>query len=846
MKLPIGLPKKVKSTLHLNGNSEYSVFLFHAATKETSGSQSSLARASSDTGHPPPVPRKDMLRPRSPQDPTRPPMDIFRRPSLDMLRPSQDASRPSQDVLRPQDHSNPLQNSTTRRPITPIDPNPGSVRSILRDPKTPGTGQNVRFFSRDAYKVISPDQSMDTEYQSQLQSQPQSQPQPQPQQQEISFPDRLQRRTPENSNVPAVVARSSSYSKAARPSIVEVFSPLRDTDDSKTAPPPDSLSLMTPIPPPDFSNLFDMSQRLELPKIPPGLGFDVEEPLLDSAVELNETEIEGEHSEKAQLHTAMTSTPYRDLGKGKAKDNEKETEKENIPIDETIFHAKEKSPRLPSILHDRSQSFSFGQTVFYSLANNSNISPSPSPSRAAKSPTSDKDKDSRPSTSPVGRSRAMSDTVFQNMMRSSPKPPEADINDESSSDLVVYSGGSPEPDPFRVNATTYYTPQTMIPTTPPKEVVTHSRKTSKEESIIFSLQTQLALQKELCGQYETDLRARDELVEILGKKLGDTEKEEGKRRAALRTWKKKVAELEKTCRYLEEEVDGSRQESLERSVMDEASGEALRMLHRQIAGLEREKGEWGRKEGILREEMGTLEGLVKERSEDVMKLKETLWKRDESERELKEGIREAKEQMEQMGNLSFAGVDEDDLRKMVIESEQKGEEEKERHRVTEIRWEEERAELTMKVEDMKMEKEALEGELQDVKLKLSNRDEEFGMLKLELEAQWEHTEKATEKIETLKGGRGELEQERDALKGDVEELQERMGNLEIEWNESENRRAELEGEVQELWDAKEALEKERDQVFPDCHKTRGLDTDIFLSSFSLRNSFIANMNMLKN
>src|SRR5271170_7826931 len=31
-----------------------------------------------------------------------------------------------------------------------------SVRSILREPNTPGTGQSVRFFSRDHFKVISP------------------------------------------------------------------------------------------------------------------------------------------------------------------------------------------------------------------------------------------------------------------------------------------------------------------------------------------------------------------------------------------------------------------------------------------------------------------------------------------------------------------------------------------------------------------------------------------------------------------------------------------------------------------------------------------------------------------
>ena len=46
-------------------------------------------------------------------------------------------------------------------PILPLDAHQryGSVRSILRDRNTPASGQNVRFFSRDAYRVISPDVS---------------------------------------------------------------------------------------------------------------------------------------------------------------------------------------------------------------------------------------------------------------------------------------------------------------------------------------------------------------------------------------------------------------------------------------------------------------------------------------------------------------------------------------------------------------------------------------------------------------------------------------------------------------------------------------------------------------
>ncbi|KAF5376080.1 hypothetical protein D9615_007716 [Tricholomella constricta] len=810
----IGQPKKVKSPFNLgNGNN----------------SQASLSKLPTETKRPSPARRSsfDMLRPAN-ESSSRSAATIgagttLRRPSLDMLRFTQDA---------------PPTNEPS--PMTPsADIKCGSVRSILRDPKTPGTGQNVRFFSRDAYKVISPDQSMDAEFQPIMQENESPAQNTSP---EILL-DRLSRIGSEGPGTPAVT-RASSSAKAPRPSVTEVFSPMNSVDNP---PPPkeqatflNSTNLLSPIPPPDFADLFDMSHKLDLPKMPPGLGFEIEEPSLHNMTDMSMTDDgHGEPGARPAPMSAMTSTPFKDKGKCKAKDIplDVSAEKENMPIDETIFHAKEKSPRLPPALHDRSQSFSFGQTVFHSMINASGSAKS-SPNSSAVFSSSDlkpslldnytTDSPAR-AASPVFtkyRSRALSDTVFQSMMRSPPRPPEADINDESSQELVVYSGTPEQPDPFRANATTYYTPQTMIPVTPPQGAPKHVRKTSKEESIIFSLQTQLALQTELCGQYETDLRARDELVEILGKKLGDVEKEEGKRRSLLRSWKKKVQELEKACRYLEEEVEGSRQNSMERSIMDEASGEALRMLHRQIAVLEREKAEWGRKEEILRDEVATLEGLVKERSEDVMQLKETLWKRDESERELSQGILEAKEQIEQMGNVSCGLIDEEEMKKLVLEKEMRSEQERERHRVAEFGWEEERAEMMSKVQDLEADKTTLEAELENFKLQLNTRDEEYGVLKAELSAQWEHTEKASEKIEALEAQVLDLEKERDTLKADMEELQQKMANMDTEWNESENKKAELENEVQEVWNIKEDLEKEREQLEDQLQQERDHSEDL--------------------
>ncbi|KAJ7867411.1 hypothetical protein B0H14DRAFT_3441859 [Mycena olivaceomarginata] len=95
---------------------------------------------------------------------------------------------------------------------------------------------------------------------------------------------------------------------------------------------------LQPLAAPDLStNLFDMSQ--ELPILPP-------------------SETQGERGANA-----MTSTPYRHKGKGKGQELAMEPLLLAHPDD---FYAQEKTPRLAA--HDCSNSFSFGNTMFYSLA----------------------------------------------------------------------------------------------------------------------------------------------------------------------------------------------------------------------------------------------------------------------------------------------------------------------------------------------------------------------------------------------------------------------------------------------------------------------------------------------
>ena len=317
--------------------------------------------------------------------------------------------------------------------------------------------------------------------------------------------------------------------------------------------------------------------------------------------------------------------------------------------------------------------------------------------------------------------------------------PESYVNDKSIPDV---SFDNPEPDPFSVGAKTYYTPGTMMPPTPPQP--THARAASREEDLIWSLRTQLALQQELNAQYEVDLSARAELVSSLSSKLEFADKDKTQRNSVLRTWKKKVQELEKVCRQLEDECERSRQESFERSVMDHASGEALRGLHQVITRLEREKADG---EKLAQERTQQLEGELKRRGD--------------SEKRLKEGINDAKEQMEIMGSRDEA-------------------EERQRQRTVSLSWNQEREELIRKVEELEKKNLVLTNESSESE-KMTQR---YAVLEAELEAQWKNTETMTQENAVLRKSRDSLQQKVTDLDGD--------------WNESENRRLQLEADIEEV------------------------------------------------
>ncbi|KAJ7445791.1 hypothetical protein B0H11DRAFT_2338582, partial [Mycena galericulata] len=707
LKLP-SIPKKVKSTFNLHGNSSQLTL-----TPETIPQTSpSLSRRSS----------QEVLGASRPKATRRSSFNILtRRPSIDALRSPPET--PSSMSRREEETSTPSRNRAATFG--------GSVRSILREPNTPGPGKNVRFFSRDAYDVLSHEQSAEAEYKPGISR--------------STPPEETLLHRPQRSNSASSSATPrfvSSSRRSSRPTVAEIFSPLG------------SITASQPEP---EAHVADFFRQLDLPAISSLTG--------------------GLHVPNNGLPDALTSTPYRDENTGS---RQIDASKGNL-----VPPIADKAPRLPASSHERSTSFSFGQSVFQSMDSDSNRSSSGKSSLISNVSDISSASSSSSSSPSMGRSRSHSDTPFMSMMRG--KASEG-ATGEYSSGPVGENGV--EPDPFSANATTYYTPQAMIPTTPPGSTSRHVRRASKEESIIFSLQTQLDLQTELCGQFEADLRARDEMVEMLGKKLVDAEEEDARKRKFLRAWKKKVAELERTCRFLEDEVEGSRQESMERSIMDEASSEALRMLHRQISGLEREREAWKRTEAVLREELRRLEKLAGEQRSETTILRESLGGR-----------------IEENGRLA-----EEALKCTLATMERKLDEEKRRHEAVEMAWQGEKDELLATMANIEHSKDELASELDDSKQQLSARDAQIAALQAELAVVQDCANKAAGFLENAETGKCALAMERDGLKLQVVKLQKRNAEAEAAFGDTERRVCELEDDIQRLWDTKESLETERDQV----------------------------------
>lgn len=149
----------------------------------------------------------------------------------------------------------------------------------------------------------------------------------------------------------------------------------------------------------------------------------------------------------------------------------------------------------------------------------------------------------------------------------------------------------------------------------------------------------------------------------------------------------------------------------------------------------------------------------------------------------------------------------------VLEEEAEGgalcEEEREPHREVELGWEEEKEGLLAAAETANLENAGLVEAVDRYKQQLKEHEDELLMLKAELEAQWDHAEKGTDKLEAAEVAKRAAEAECEALQAKVDELAEKMMEIDAEFESQNNH---LENDIQELWDVKESLEQEREEV----------------------------------
>jgi hypothetical protein len=595
-----------------------------------------------------------------------------------------------------------------------------------------------------------------------------------------------------------------------------------------SSPSPSGLSLNDVIPSTDVSDFFqNVSMDMEPPSIAPAPGMSVNafEVADSDAEERGAEEDDTAHGRNPVFHARSASVePF------------------GVP-------ERTSSPGPGSKSHDRSQSFSFGQTIFQSMARTFSTSSDPAAGMTNFEPD--------PNRPPVFRPRTKSDTLVSTLARTvsaagysssdtqslassastrsqnitnylsalSPRSPsqaapEADIADLSSDSLVVFS--KPDPDPFAADAGTYYTPESRIPQTPPEQSqvsayfpgalsfgerrhasspslissingslageldvpsLTHSRGSSRDDEIVAVLRNQLALQEQMTREYELDLAAKDELVSALQERLANTSMEADQRRSVARNYRRKVAELERACRVLEQDADRSAQDIAERSVFEEASSDALRIMHQRVAAVETER---------------------KEAERTAAELKEELKKRDDQERLLREGIRDAQEQIQMMTG--------DDL---TIELAK----EKERWNNVRQSWGAEKADLAGQLMRAEEAKETLAAEVDSLRRTVkrmeeveSRREEDMKLLQGEVEAQWKNTEQDNDTIRELKRAKVEAERERDETNQNLAALEFRMSSMESDFTDGENRRQELEEQLNEANAIRDELEHDREEV----------------------------------
>ena len=174
-----------------------------------------------------------------------------------------------------------------------------------------------------------------------------------------------------------------------------------------------------------------------------------------------------------------------------------------------------------------------------------------------------------------------------------------------------------------------------------------------------------------------------------------------------------------------------------------------------------------------------------------------------------------KDEARSAGNCIHLESDSDDLiqlRTLLSTAKEDNDKDKERHRIAEIHWQEERDLLITRGAEVENSRMDLVAELTAAQEQLRQKDDEYDVLNTALEAQRARTESSGDEMQ-------EIQKQRDGLREEVGALERRIGEMVVEWNESESRRTELKDKIQATLDIKETIEKEKNEV---CFLPHGL------------------------
>lgn len=791
-----------------------------------------------------------------------------------ILTPGLDSG--SNDALNTEEAraTSPTPTLQANQPMTPLDRNRqyGSLRSILRETNTPGSGQNVRFFSRDAYKVISPETSASVQNSSAEH----------PAEDQDNFTQKMQKAALEHgmgamtpggpdanetrfhsanaspnvfSSPDANADATQFYSANGTPHSMFSAPNVGNVTDYRSAdsfPPSDghvthyesiqgsanafsgattfySPGAMFSEGMPDatstpYNNINAQSRALGLPN-PPQLSGIFDHPSTHEQIQKDRTTLARAASARPTINTNMQANGNRASSHSTASST-------SIETPNSVFHGSEKNLRRFS---DQTQFHSMGDDV---------ASEKLVPERASSSLGFQK-VFKRESVSaiegrmdfPAGgngsinsnRMRSLSERVFSRPSVNDAKKINRDSNSSNghSPSESPYTespnSGMDQPDPFRADASNYYNSAAGFPNTPPR--IGHLRtdsgisgvtaqsgrlssattssihsaggrsQTSRTGSMaststsqtgntmqdldandtVIALRTQLAFHQELTGQYERDLRSRDAHAQMMNTKVAAYEAEAEKRTKAMRAMRKRVAELEKAARAMEEQMERSVQESFERSPLEGASGEAVRALHEQILELGRTQNEMVVREREMKAENERLMQELREKDAGLERLRKEI---EEKQSKGEIGVREARENWERREAESSVVI--------------------EQHREIELAWAEEQARMS--------------SEANNLREQLSAKDEELRTLKQEVESQWANTEKMSERIEQSEKRREEAVRGWEECREKLMALEKRVEDMEVEWTESENSRAAAEKQLEVERQAKEEVEREREEV----------------------------------